>query len=56
MVAEGVHTATSAKALAEKVGVEMPIVNAVYATLFEGKKAEESIIELMTRDLKSEIW
>lgn len=56
MVAEGVPTARSAKALAEKVGVEMPIVNAVYATLFEGKKAEESIIELMTRDLKSEIW
>lgn len=56
MVAEGVPTARSAKALAEKVGVEMPIINAVYATLFEGKKAEESIIELMTRDLKSEIW
>ncbi len=56
MIAEGVPTCRSAKSLAEKVGVEMPIVNAVYETLFNGKNAKESIRELMSRELKSEIW
>lgn len=56
MVAEGVPTCRSSKALAKKVGVEMPIVNAVYETLFNGKSTEEAINELMQRELKSEIW
>lgn len=56
MVAEGVPTCRSAKALAEKVGVEMPIVNAVYETLFNNKSPEKSINELMQRELKSEVW
>ena len=42
--------------MAEKVGVEMPIVNAVYETLFNGKAPEKSINELMQRELKSEVW
>jgi glycerol-3-phosphate dehydrogenase (NAD(P)+) len=56
MIAEGVPTCRSTKALAEKVGVEMPIVNAVYETLFNGKAPEKSINELMQRELKSEVW
>lgn len=56
MIAEGVPTCRSTKALAEKLGVEMPLVNAVYETLFNGKPPKDSINELMMRELKSEIW
>jgi len=54
MVAEGVPTARSTYALAQKVGVEMPIINAVYEVLFEQKDPRTAIEELMTRELKSE--
>ena len=53
-VAEGVITAKSAYALAERTGVEMPIVNAVHRILFEGKPAREAMVELMTRELRAE--
>lgn len=53
-VAEGVTTAESAKLLAEKHGVEMPIVNAVHRVLFERQPARWALVELMTRDLKAE--
>lgn len=54
MIAEGVPTCKSAKALAESVHVELPIVNAVYEVLFNDKKPADIIGELMSRDLKSE--
>jgi glycerol-3-phosphate dehydrogenase (NAD(P)+) len=53
-VAEGVVTTESAKALAEREGVDMPIVNAVYRVLFEKQPARWALVELMTRDLKGE--
>jgi glycerol-3-phosphate dehydrogenase (NAD(P)+) len=53
-VAEGVTTTESAKLLAEKHGVEMPIVNAVHRVLFERQPARWALVELMTRDLKGE--
>jgi glycerol-3-phosphate dehydrogenase (NAD(P)+) len=53
-VAEGVITTRSAKALAERHGVSMPIVDAAYGVLFGGRAARESIIELMGRDLRPE--
>ncbi len=53
-VAEGVVTTESAKALAEREGVEMPIVNAVHRVLFEKQPARWALVELMTRDLKGE--
>lgn len=53
-VAEGVTTTESAKRLAEKLGVEMPIVNAVHKVLFERQPARWALVELMTRDLKAE--
>ena len=53
-VAEGVTTCESAKMLAEKHGVDMPIVNAVYRVLFERQPARWALVELMTRDLKAE--
>jgi glycerol-3-phosphate dehydrogenase (NAD(P)+) len=53
-VAEGVTTAKSALRLAERVGVDMPIVAGVHRILFEGKPARESIAELMERELRAE--
>ncbi|NIM98929.1 MAG: NAD(P)H-dependent glycerol-3-phosphate dehydrogenase [candidate division Zixibacteria bacterium] len=56
MVAEGIKTTISAYQLAIKHQVEMPITQQVYQVLFENKKPEEAMNELMTRDPKSEIW
>jgi glycerol-3-phosphate dehydrogenase (NAD(P)+) len=53
-VAEGVITTESAKALAERQGVEMPIVNAVHKILFERQPARWALVELMARDLRGE--
>ncbi|MCL2182644.1 MAG: NAD(P)-dependent glycerol-3-phosphate dehydrogenase [Chitinispirillia bacterium] len=56
MVAEGVETARSAYALAQKIGIEMPITTEVYKTLFEGKSAKDAVKDLMMRDTKPEFW
>ncbi len=56
MVAEGIKTTRSAYQLSLRYHVEMPITQQVYWVLFENKKPEEAIAELMTRDPKSEIW
>lgn len=53
-VAEGVLNTQSAKALADRVGVEMPIVNAVHRILFEGQEVRTAVSELMTRALRAE--
>ena len=53
-VAEGVITTESAKALAEREGVEMPIVNAVHRVLFERQPARWALVELMARGLRGE--
>ncbi len=55
MVAEGVKTAKSAHALAQKQGVEMPIIEQVYRVLFEAKDPRAAVFELMTRESKAEI-
>ena len=49
MVVEGIVSAKSAKALAEKYDVEMPIVNEVNKVLFEGASPRESVNNLMLR-------
>jgi glycerol-3-phosphate dehydrogenase (NAD(P)+) len=54
MVAEGVKTAESSWLLAQRLGVEMPIIEQVYRVLYKGKPAREAVLELMTRDLKAE--
>ena len=46
--------AQSAQALADRQGVEMPIVSAVYRTLFGGRPAREAIGDLMMRELRAE--
>lgn len=53
-VAEGVATTESAKALSEREGIEMPIVNAVHRVLFERQPARWALVELMTRGLRGE--
>ncbi|MEO7521954.1 MAG: NAD(P)H-dependent glycerol-3-phosphate dehydrogenase [Gemmatimonas sp.] len=53
-VAEGVLNAQSAKALSARAGVEMPIVDATYRILFEGRAPREAIGELMARELRAE--
>lgn len=55
-VAEGVETARAAHGLAQRVGVEMPIVEQVYAILVERKDPKEALSNLMQRDPKPEEW
>lgn len=56
MVAEGVRTARSTRDLARQTGVEMPIVDTVYAMLFEGLDARSAVEQLMLREPKAETW
>jgi glycerol-3-phosphate dehydrogenase (NAD(P)+) len=53
-VAEGVKTTKSAYDLGKKMGVDLPITDAVYKLLYEDKPAFEAVVELMTRPLKHE--
>ncbi len=55
MVAEGVKTTQSVYGMAQKLGVEMPITEAVYRVLFENVPPDVAVSQLMTRDLKDEI-
>jgi glycerol-3-phosphate dehydrogenase (NAD(P)+) len=53
-VAEGVKTTAAVKKLARAADVEMPIVNEVYAVLYEQKFPREAVAQLMTRPLREE--
>ena len=53
-VAEGVMTTHSARALAAREGIEMPIVSAVYGILFDHQPPRAAIGELMRRELRAE--
>ncbi|MGH9867550.1 MAG: NAD(P)H-dependent glycerol-3-phosphate dehydrogenase [Candidatus Polarisedimenticolia bacterium] len=53
-VAEGERTALSARRLAQRQDVEMPITEQVHAVLHEGKPAREAIDELLARQLTRE--
>ena len=54
-VVEGYYAAATARALAQKVGVEMPITEAAYQVLYEGKDPHRVIVDLMTRERKHEL-
>lgn len=56
MVAEGVQTTRSGFELAQKYKVEMPITFEVYEVLFNNKPPGTAIRDLMSRDLKTEVW
>lgn len=53
-VAEGVVTARSAWALAQKVGVDMPITEQVYRMLYEEKPVRDVLRDLVGRERKAE--
>ncbi|HEY2091363.1 MAG TPA: NAD(P)H-dependent glycerol-3-phosphate dehydrogenase [Thermoanaerobaculia bacterium] len=53
-VAEGVKTSKSAKELAERHGIEMPITTEMYRVLYEGESPRDALQRLMTRSLKAE--
>ena len=53
-VAEGVKTARSAKELAERHHIDMPITAEMYRILYEGEPPRDAIQRLMTRSLKAE--
>lgn len=53
-VAEGVPTCRSARELAARVGVEMPITEQMYQLLFEGKPPLQAMQDLLGRDLRRE--
>lgn len=55
-VAEGVKTTEAARELARRHGVEMPITEQMYAILHEGRRPDEALRALMTRDPKPEEW
>jgi len=54
-VAEGIRTTASARALAQKQRVEMPICEAVYRVLYQGEDPRQMARDLLTRRLKEEI-
>lgn len=54
MVAEGVKNTKSVYRLAERLGVEMPIVEQMYRVLYEGKDPGAAVRDLMQRALKAE--
>ena len=53
-VAEGVRTSKSAKELAAKHEIDMPITTEMYRVLYEGESPRASVQRLMTRSLKAE--
>ena len=55
MVAEGVRTTESCFQLAKARVVEMPILEQVYAVLYEGKSCREAVAQLFQRTLKEEL-
>ena len=53
-VAEGVHTAAAAGALAAEIGVDMPITDAVDAVLNRGAAIDRVVDALLSRPLRTE--
>ena len=56
MVAEGVDTTRGARALASRLGIEMPIAEAMHRVLFEGLSVKEGLERLMSRQARHELW
>ncbi|MPN13598.1 Glycerol-3-phosphate dehydrogenase [NAD(P)+] [bioreactor metagenome] len=53
-VAEGVSTAREVVGLAGRIGVEMPICEAVNALLHDGRNARDVVEQLLSRDPRME--
>jgi glycerol-3-phosphate dehydrogenase (NAD(P)+) len=54
-VAEGVPCAKAVRALAHRLGVDMPITDAVAAVLFDGVDATQMVQQLLARDPRGEL-
>lgn len=54
MVAEGVPTTKSAYECARRLNIETPIIDQIYAALYEGKPFPRAMEELLSRDQKAE--
>jgi glycerol-3-phosphate dehydrogenase (NAD(P)+) len=54
-VAEGVPCAKAVRALAARLGVDMPITNAVAGVLFDGDDARAMVAQLLARDPRGEL-
>ncbi len=55
-LAEGVSTAKAMKLLGEKYNVDLPITNAVYSILYEGKEPMRVFINLFSRSTRKEFF
>ncbi len=55
MVVEGITATEVAHDVAKKMGIDMPITSAIYSVLYEGKSANEVVVNLMMRSKKHEI-
>jgi len=55
MVVEGVKACSAFYELKKQLGVSMPITDALYDVIFNGKEAKYVVYELMTRDKRDEI-
>jgi glycerol-3-phosphate dehydrogenase (NAD(P)+) len=53
-VAEGVKTTKAAHDLGRKVGVELPIVEAIHSVVELGVPAAVAVTELLKREVKAE--
>ncbi len=53
--AEGAYTVQAALALADRLGVEMPIAREVYRALFEDKSVKRCLVDLLARESKDEL-
>lgn len=53
-VAEGIPTAKSAYECARRLNIETPIIDQVYAVLYEGKRPDQALQELLGRDQRPE--
>ncbi|MDY3869467.1 MAG: NAD(P)H-dependent glycerol-3-phosphate dehydrogenase [Pyramidobacter sp.] len=53
-VAEGAYTVKAVKMLSEKIGVDMPISEAVWAVLYDGLEPRAAVKRLLSRDPKPE--
>jgi glycerol-3-phosphate dehydrogenase (NAD(P)+) len=54
MVAEGIRTCRSVFTLAQRLGVEMPIVEQMYALLYDKKSPHQVVADLLARGVKPE--
>jgi glycerol-3-phosphate dehydrogenase (NAD(P)+) len=54
MVAEGIKTTKSIYDLAQKMNIEMPILEQVYNIIYKEKDCSKAVSDLLNRELKVE--